>query len=138
MLLKTILNFVTNYKSFRFGKVSFNEKGSETQHITAEIFPRRNSKATCSECGKKCSTYDTTQTPRRFEFVPLWNIPVFFLYKMRRILVGSLFGCLVYSCDAEQDRADEKVCADVAEASGVVDELVPVAGLVERNGRGFQ
>ena len=85
MLLKAILNFVTNYKSFRFGKIFFNEKGSESPHITAEIFPRKNSKATCSQCGKKCPTYDTAKTTRRFEFVPLWNIPVFFLYKMRRV-----------------------------------------------------
>ena len=34
-------------------------------------------------------------------------------------------------------RADEKVCADGSEASGVVDELVPFAGLVEWYGRGF-
>ena len=39
--------------------------------------------------------------------------------------------------DAEQDRADEKVCADGSEASGTFDELVPVEGLVEWSGRGF-
>jgi transposase len=89
MLLKTILNSVTNYKSFHFGKVSFPEKGNETQLIDVEIFPRKNSQATCSECGKKCPTYDTARTHRRFEFVPLWNIPVFFLYKMRRVTCPS-------------------------------------------------
>ena len=39
MLLKTILNSVTDYKSFHFGKVSFHEKGSEIQYIDVEIFP---------------------------------------------------------------------------------------------------
>jgi transposase len=85
MLLKTILNFVTDYKSFRFGKVSFEWKESNARSLVAEIHPRKNSKAICSECGKPCPTYDTSQTFRRFEFVPLWNIAVYFLYKMRRV-----------------------------------------------------
>ena len=85
MLLKTILNFVTNYKSFRFGKVSFEQKGSDAPYIVAEIHSRRNSKALCSQCGQPCPTYDTFRTPRWFEFVPLWNIPVWFVYCMRRV-----------------------------------------------------
>ena len=85
MLLKTILNLVTNYKSFHFGKVSFVKKGNPDQHIIADIHSRKNSKAVCSECGKSCPTYDTNREYRRFEFVPLWNIPVYFLYKMRRV-----------------------------------------------------
>ena len=55
------------------------------QRIIAVIHPRKNSKAICSVCGKPCPTYDTAQTHRRFEFVPLWNIPVYFDYKMRRV-----------------------------------------------------
>ena len=74
MLLKTILNSVTNYKSFRFGNVSFEQKGTDEQHIVAMIHPRKNGKAVCSECGKPCPTYDTARETRRFEFVPLWNI----------------------------------------------------------------
>jgi transposase len=85
MLLKTLLNFVTDYKCFRFGKVSFAKKRTPDQHIVAEIHPRKNSKAICSECGKPCPTYDTSKTPRQFEFVPLLGIPVFFSYKMRRV-----------------------------------------------------
>jgi transposase len=85
MLLKTILNFVTNYKSFRFGKVSFESKDTSDQRIVAEIHPRKNSRAVCSKCGQPCPTYDTAPTFRRFEFPPLWNIPVYFLYKMRRV-----------------------------------------------------
>ena len=85
MLLKTLLNFVTNYKGFRFGEVSLFKKGLPEQYITAAIHPRKNSKAVCSECGKPCPTYDTASAARRFEFVPLWKIPVYFLYKMRRV-----------------------------------------------------
>lgn len=85
MQLKTILNSVTNYKSFRFGKISFEKKGEPDQHIGVEIHPRKNGKAICSECGRKCPTYDTAREPRRFGFVSLWAIPVYFLYKMRRV-----------------------------------------------------
>jgi hypothetical protein len=85
MLLKTLLNFTTNYKSFRFGKVSFEEKGTPHQHIVAVIHHRKNSRGICPECGRSCPTYDTAQEPRRWEFVPLWNIPVFFAYRQRRV-----------------------------------------------------
>jgi transposase len=85
MLLKTILNSITDYKSFRFGKVHFQEKESETQRLIVEILPRKNSQGICSECSRRCSTYDTAKTPRRWEFPPLWNVPVFFEYKMRRV-----------------------------------------------------
>ena len=85
MQLTTILNSVTDYKSFRFEKIAFDKKGDPDQRIVVEIVPRKNGKAVCSECGKKCPTYDTSKTARRFEFVSLWAIPVEFLYKMRRV-----------------------------------------------------
>ena len=90
MLLKTILNSVTapkkHYrKSFQFGKISFEKKGEPDQQIVAEITPRKNGKAVCSECGRKCPTYDTAREHRRFEFISLWMIPVYFLYRMRRV-----------------------------------------------------
>ncbi len=85
MLLKTILNAVTDYKSFRFGKIFFEKKGEPDQRIVVEITPRKNGKAVCSVCGRKCPTYDTAREPRRFEFVSLWAIPVYFSYRMRRV-----------------------------------------------------
>ena len=38
----------------------------------------------CSVCGMSGPGYDTLPV-RRFEFVPLWGIAVFFLYAMRRV-----------------------------------------------------
>src|SRR5690606_3731472 len=38
----------------------------------------------CGGCGKKCRGYDTLDE-RQFDFVPLWAIPVVFLYCMRRV-----------------------------------------------------
>jgi hypothetical protein len=38
-----------------------------------------------SLCHKHCLIDDTAQEPRWFEFVPLWNIAVWFAYRMRRV-----------------------------------------------------
>ena len=88
MLLKTILNSVTKYKSFVFKKVYeavHQVDDTPTQCIVVEIVPRKNSQGVCPECGKKCPTYETSKQPRWFEFIPLWNIPVWFVYCMRRV-----------------------------------------------------
>jgi transposase len=82
MQLKTILNQVTDYKSFVFKKTEMITE-SDKKEILATIEPRKNSMPVCSHCGEKCSIYDTQDT-RRFEFVPLFAIPVIFLYAMRR------------------------------------------------------
>jgi len=52
--------------------------------LEIEIRPRKGSRPVCSGCGKAGPGYDTL-TVRRFEFVPLWGIAVFFLYAMRRV-----------------------------------------------------
>jgi transposase len=88
MLLQTILNSVTDYKSFVFKKVhedSFSENGTPTKCLVAELVPRKNSQGVCPECHRKCPTYDTAQQHRWFEFIPLWNIPFWFAYQMRRV-----------------------------------------------------
>lgn len=79
MLIKTLLNKTCKYKSFVYGNVK-----QETNRITAEIFPRKNSRPLCSACLKPCSGYDTLKE-RAFEHVPIWGISFFFLYKMRRV-----------------------------------------------------
>ena len=89
MLLKTLLNFVTDYKSYVFTNIYMEnvtqENGTTAKRIVAEIEPRKNSKGVCPKCGQKCPTYDTAWEPRWFEFVPIWNIPVWFVYRMRRV-----------------------------------------------------
>ena len=84
MQLKTILNRVTNYKSFVVGKVRWAEN-SEGLYLEVEMRPRANGHPICSGCGEKASGYDRLPTPRRFQFVPVWMIPVVFLYCMRRV-----------------------------------------------------
>ncbi len=84
MHLKTILNRVTNYKSFVFGKVTWNED-SATPTLEVEVKPRANGQPVCSGCGKRGPGYDTMPTPRRFDFIPVWGIPIVFVYAMRRV-----------------------------------------------------
>ena len=83
MLIKTILNRVHPLKSFVYQDVfCANVDGKEA--IMVQVNPRKNSKALCSGCGKKCSGYDHLEQ-RQFQFVPIWAISVFLLYTMRRV-----------------------------------------------------
>lgn len=84
MHLKTILNRVTNYKSFVFGKVEFHERQGEPA-LEVEVKPRANGRPVCSGCGHPGPGYDTMRSPRRFQFVPLWGMAVIFVYTMRRV-----------------------------------------------------
>lgn len=83
MLLKTILNRVAPQKSFVYGKVTLVSKRKQLA-LEVEIQSRRNSRAVCSRCHRKRPGYDRLPI-RRFEFVPLWQIAVFFVYAMRRV-----------------------------------------------------
>ena len=83
MRIETILNSVQKFKSFIHEKVEFVDSGG-SKHLEVTIVPRKNGKAACSGCGKTGGCYDH-QPSRRFEFVPLWGIPVFFCYQMRRV-----------------------------------------------------
>ena len=82
MQLKTILNRVEKHSSFVYTDVRFIE--GESGELEIDIRPRVGSRPRCSGCGKRGSTYDTL-SPRRFQFVPLWGILVFFVYPMRRV-----------------------------------------------------
>jgi transposase len=83
MQLKTILNRVEPFKSFVYGKATWVE-GPGRPTIEVEVHARKNGRAICSGCGCRRAGYDRLPT-RRFEFVPLWGIAVFFLYAMRRV-----------------------------------------------------
>lgn len=58
---------------------------SPNRLIKVTIHPRKNSRAVCSCCQKRGPTYDTAKDARAFDHVPLWNIPVRFYYRMRRV-----------------------------------------------------
>ena len=84
MQLKTILNRVQKFKSFVYAKVRWVDgPGGETA-IEAELQPRGNSRPRCALCGREAPGYDRLPE-RRFEFVPLWGIRVYFRYAPRRV-----------------------------------------------------
>ena len=83
MQLKTILNHVERHKSFVYQEARWADPETKTT-IEIPIEPRANGRAICSGCGKPAPGYDR-QPARRFEFVPLWQIAVYFVYAMRRV-----------------------------------------------------
>ncbi len=85
MQLKTIFNRVTNYKPFVVDRVELTEDDLSQPTIEITMRARENGLPTCSGCGMRCSGYDTQPTTRRFEFVPLWLIPIVLVYRMRRV-----------------------------------------------------
>jgi transposase len=83
MQLKTILSRVQKFKSFVYGNVKWVESDGKLA-LLIEILARAPSSPVCSGCGRRGTGYDTLE-PRRFEFVPLWGIGVFFVYALRRV-----------------------------------------------------
>ena len=83
MQLKTILNRVEPFKSFVYGKVKWVDDAKRPM-IEVQIKTRRNGRPICSGCGEVRPGYDRLPE-RRFKFVPLWGIAVYFVYAMRRV-----------------------------------------------------
>jgi transposase len=82
MPLTTILNRLHKFKSFVYSRVIWSHNGTD---LEVHLRPRKNSRPVCSGCRRPGATYDHQPTPRRFEFVPLWGVAVFFVYRMRRV-----------------------------------------------------
>jgi len=83
MLLKTILNRIQRYPGFVFVAFRLLDHPGELR-LEIDIEPRKGSRAICSGCEQHRPGYDRLR-PRRFEFVPVWAIPVAFVYAMRRV-----------------------------------------------------
>jgi len=84
LLLKTILNRIHRFPSHVYQDVRLVADGDQL-HLEVDIVARKNGRLLCSRCLQPAPGYDTARETRRFQFVPLWNIPVFFLYRMRRV-----------------------------------------------------
>jgi transposase len=83
MHLKTILNRVYRQPGFVYGHSEMFTDGDRLS-LNVEVRPHGRSRPRCSKCLKKRPGYDTLE-PRRFAFVPLWGILVYFIYAMRRV-----------------------------------------------------
>ena len=83
MQLKSILNSVEKHKGFVYRDIKWDTAATD-KTLLVHVAHRKGSRGYCSGCGTRGRTYDTLDS-RRFQFVPLWNILVFFVYAMRRI-----------------------------------------------------
>jgi hypothetical protein len=81
--LKTILNYVERHKSFVYQEARWANAKTKTD-IEIPIQPRAGGRPVCSGCGQAAPGYDRL-AERRFEFVPLWQIAVYFVDAMRRV-----------------------------------------------------
>jgi transposase len=81
MRVKSILNRLERNKPFVCERVRWAEN---QQELLIEMRARARSRPVCSGCGEAGPGYDTLPA-RRFEFVPLWAIPVFYVYALRRV-----------------------------------------------------
>ena len=80
MSIKTLLNKICKLKSFVFTKIVL----TENEEIEIYIKPRSNSRPKCSKCAKICSRRGVLPS-RRYEFIPIWGLKVFFVYAPRRV-----------------------------------------------------
>jgi transposase len=81
MDLLTILNHCHHHRGFVYERARF---GPDKKSIEVEVRPREGSAARCSGCHQLAPGYDHLPE-RRFEFIPLWGLLVFLLYRMRRV-----------------------------------------------------
>lgn len=83
MRIETILNHCYRHKSFVYSGFRWDQVGGRDA-LVVNIVPRKNGVAQCSICGQSAAVYDHLGE-RQFDFVPLWNIAVYFRYVMRRV-----------------------------------------------------
>ena len=83
MHIKTILNRLQKHKGFVYGDERLLEEDGQ-KILEVPIRAHRRNRALCSGCGRKAPGYDMLAA-RRFQFISLWGILVFFVYAMRRV-----------------------------------------------------
>ena len=80
---QTILNRVARYKSGVYSRITWDGHAGDLT-LRVEVDPRANGRPICSGRGKRPPGYDRL-AERQFEFVPLWQIAVVFVYALRRV-----------------------------------------------------
>lgn len=83
MHLRSLLNRIEKHRGFVYVSEKFVAE-SDRPSIEVTLRPRKGSRGFCSGCGRKGTTYDTREA-RKFQYIPLWGVMVFFIYAMRRI-----------------------------------------------------
>ena len=83
MQIQTILNRIQKHRGFVYGTVQIEEQIGGLA-LTVDLAPHRRNRPRCAGCEQPGAVYDRL-VPRRFVFVPLWGLGVFFVYAMRRV-----------------------------------------------------
>jgi hypothetical protein len=83
MQIKTILNRIQKHRGFVYGDVRL-ENQLDGLALTVDLYPHARNRPQCAGYGHRGPQHDHL-APRRFEFVPLWGLRVFFLYMMQRV-----------------------------------------------------
>ena len=84
LTVKTLLRHVQDLAGFAVQSVRHSLDGP-TPRIDVDLDADPRCKRRCSCCGRTGRVHDKTPR-RRWHFVPLWNIPVFFHYTPRRVV----------------------------------------------------
>jgi len=82
--LQTILNSIQKQRSFIYDQVRLLREEGRPHRLEVDLRSRANGRPICSGCQRPGPGYDTLPL-RRFEFVPLWGLLVFFCYAPRRV-----------------------------------------------------
>lgn len=77
------MNRIQRFAGFIYRDIRFADDRPDAP-IEVRIEPHASIPAKCSSCRKLCAGYDRLPQ-RRWRFVPLWGIAVFFLYAARRV-----------------------------------------------------
>lgn len=91
--LKTVLNYTHRIKGFVYSDVRLVRFPDGQAQIEATITERSGVKPRCGKCGEPGPCYDH-QPQRRFQFVPLWGLMVFLLYRPRRVACAQCGICV--------------------------------------------
>jgi len=83
LTVKTLLNRVQHFVGFVYRRVRL--VGAErAPKIEIQVEPHAQSRPRCGHCRQVCPGYDRLEE-RRWAFVPLWAIPVVYVYAPRRV-----------------------------------------------------
>jgi transposase len=82
MQLTSILRRVERHQGFVYEKARWAQRGGLTLEVL--VRPRTGNRPICSGCDQPRAGYDRLPA-RRCEFVPLWGLAVFLVYRMRRV-----------------------------------------------------
>jgi len=79
----SLLKRVLPLKGFRYAGARWDEYTQEV--IEVELAARLGARARCSGCRQPAPCYDHAAGVRRWQFIGLWAIAIFFLYRPRRV-----------------------------------------------------